>query len=108
MDVGFIISTSRDSVANLQKIKDTISGIVNMYGTDQTRYTAIQLVDSDSVRESDVDIEASRMKQDLPDGVNVTVLRSDGMELVDAIDEAKKMFVKVNYCFSPQIFERNT
>lgn len=101
--MGFIISTSRGSVENLKKIKDTISEIVNMYGTDQTRYMAIKLVDSASVRERDIDSEASKMKQDLPDGVNVTVLRSDGMELVDAIDEAKKTFVKVQ-----MITSRNT
>jgi hypothetical protein len=95
MDIGFIIITSGNSPVNLKKIQDTVSEIVDMYGTDQTRYTVIKPVDSFTVRERDIDSEANKMKEGLPKGVNVTVFRSDGMEIVDAIDEAKDLFVKV-------------
>lgn len=94
MDIGFIISLSSSNAPNnLNKVKDIVQEIFQKFGTDKNKFTAIKLVDSKSVR--DVAREAETFKQYFPKGVDIIITSSEGMQLVDAIDDAKKTFEKV-------------
>lgn len=98
MDIGIIVSLSSSKASmNLVKVKEIVQEIVKVYGTDQANYTVIKLVDSTVVKDGAK--EAEDFKQNLPNAIRVIVSRSDGMQLVHALDDAKRVFEKVVNCW---------